>query len=85
MLVRPRIAKGDNNRPIQAALTITMASFMLFFFTIHAHAATSVKLDQLKKDGYECLDFGPNKEQVKCSRTYYCLQSNGFCADKPID
>jgi hypothetical protein len=64
---------------------IAIASLIIFLVTVYAHAATNVTLDQLKKDGYSCEDVGSNKEQVKCAKIYYCLQSNGFCAPNPID
>ena len=80
-----RLAKRNNSRAIQTTLSVTIVSFVISFFTIHAYAAASVTLDQLRKDEYKCEDLGTNKEQVKCSKTYYCLLSNGVCAPKPID
>lgn len=64
------------------ALTVIIVSLMIFLFNIYAHAATSVTLDQIKKDGYLCEEL--DKEQLKCSKIYYCLLSNGLCFPKPI-
>ena len=63
------IAEVNSRRAIQTALSsITIVSLIIFLFTFHTYAATSVTLDQLKKDGYLCEEL--DKEQLKCSKTY---------------